>query len=41
MHQVLVNNRVKRFVSEGLKGMEMHPGRGRKLIIDTLYLYYL
>lgn len=35
MHQVSVNNWVKRFVSEGLKGLETRPGRGRKPIIGT------
>lgn len=35
MHQVSVNNWVKRFVSEGLKSLETRPGRGRKPIIGT------
>lgn len=35
MHQVSVNNWVRRFVSEGLKGLETRPGRGRKPIIGT------
>lgn len=35
MHQVSINNWVKRFLSEGLKGLETRPGHGRKPIIGT------
>lgn len=35
MHQVSVNNWVRRFVAEGLRGLETRPGRGRKPIIGT------
>lgn len=35
MHQVSVNNWVRRFLAEGLKGLETRPGRGRKPIIGT------
>lgn len=35
MHQVSVNNWVKHFVAEDLKGLETRPGRGHKPIIGT------
>lgn len=35
MHQVSVNNWVKRFLTEGIKGLKTRPGRGRKPIIGT------
>lgn len=33
MHQATVNKWVKRFETEGIKGLETRPGRGRKPII--------
>lgn len=35
MHHVSVNNWVRRFLAEGLKGLETRSGRGRKAIIGT------
>ena len=35
MHQTTVNNWVKRFEEEGIKGFGTRPGRGRKPIIGT------
>ena len=35
MHQVSVNNWVKRFQTEGIEGLKTRPGRGRKPIIGT------
>lgn len=35
MNQSSVNNWVKRFESEGIKGLETRSGRGRKSIIGT------
>ena len=35
MNQATVNNWVKRFEAEGIKGLNTRPGRGRKPIIDT------
>lgn len=35
MHQTTVNNWVKRFEKEGIKGLRTRPGRGRKPIIGT------
>lgn len=37
MHQVSVNNRVKRFVAESLNGLEARPGQGSKPVIGTFY----
>ncbi|MGR5576147.1 helix-turn-helix domain-containing protein [Bacteroides thetaiotaomicron] len=34
MTHISVNSWVKRFESEGLKGLETRPGRGRKPIMD-------
>ena len=33
MCEIAVNNWVKRFETEGIKGLEMRPGRGRKKIL--------
>ena len=35
MHQTTVNNWVKRFEEEGIKGLGTRPGRGRKPIIGA------
>lgn len=32
--EVVVNNWVKRFEAEGIKGLETRPGRGRKAILE-------
>ncbi|WP_245206970.1 hypothetical protein [Barnesiella sp. WM24] len=34
MTHISVNSRVKRFETEGIKGLETRPGRGRKPIMD-------
>ena len=34
MPHISVNSRVKRFETEGIKGLETRPGRGRKPIMD-------
>ncbi len=33
--EVVVNNWVKRFVAEGIRGLKTRPGRGRKAILET------
>lgn len=33
--EVVINNWVKRFEAEGIKGLETRPGRGRKAILET------
>ena len=35
MTHISVNSWVKRFESEGIKGLETRPGRGRKPIMDS------
>ena len=35
MYQTTVNNWVKRFEEEGIKGLGTRPGRGRKPIIGA------
>jgi transposase len=32
--EIAVNNWVKRFVAEGIKGLETRPGRGRKPVLE-------